>query len=70
MNLGVEVSVHVDHTETFTTVILVGERHAAVGSAKRNPADPHDPQVGADIAMSRALDELSRQIREHAGEGL
>ena len=39
-----------------------GGLFSAVGSAKANSEDPFDPQIGAGLALSRALKSLSRQI--------
>lgn len=60
--------IHVDPTETFTTVSLIGARYAGLGTAKRNPRDRHDMQVGIDVAMTRALRDLADHTAHGAGD--
>lgn len=62
------ISVHVDPTDTFTTVVMVGERYGAIGTAKRNPRDKFNPQTGVDLALARALREMADNLE--AGTGL
>jgi Domain of unknown function (DUF1876) len=57
-------TVHIDPTETFTTVVLVGDRYFGIGTAKRNPRDKHDPQVGVDIALARAYREVADRLEK------
>lgn len=63
----IDAVINVDPTRTFTTVMLTGDRHAAVGTAKRHPDDPYSAQVGMDIAMARALRDLADKVERHAG---
>lgn len=64
---GPRITYHIDVKGDFTTATLVGHRFAAVGSAKRNPRDKFNAQVGVDIAMARAYRDLADQLEEQAG---
>lgn len=66
--LGLEAQVWTDPTETYTVVVISGERYAGVGVAKRNASDPVDPQIGYDIACARALRELADVTEQAAHE--
>jgi hypothetical protein len=61
-----DMLVHVDETETFTTVLLHGARYGGCGTAKRNPRDPYVEQVGIDIAAARAMRDLAAQVEAGA----
>lgn len=65
--MELDAQVYVDPTETYTVVVVSGERFTGVGVAKRNPSDPYDAQVGWDIASARALRELAEITEEGAG---
>ncbi|MEH1130511.1 DUF1876 domain-containing protein [Micromonospora sp. CPCC 206061] len=41
-------------------------RLAGVGRARRNPVDPEVPKIGDELAVSRALADLSHQLLEVA----
>lgn len=64
--LELDTQVYVDPTETYTVVVLSGERYTGVGVAKRFPKDPIDPQIGFDLASARALRELANLTEEGA----
>ena len=54
---------------TRARAVLAGEspRHLSVnGVARRNPHDPAVPEIGDEVAVSRALDALSRELLEVA----
>lgn len=38
----------------------------AGGSSKRHPSDPSDPALGEALALSRALEEVSRQLASYS----
>ncbi len=63
---GVEAQIHVDITEEFTTAVLVGEFEGVtvggLGTAKRNPCDSPNSQIGANLALSRALIDLGLEL--------
>ncbi|MEJ3747018.1 DUF1876 domain-containing protein [Actinomycetes bacterium KLBMP 9797] len=39
---------------------------AGVGIARRNPADPDVPEIGDELAVSRALSDLAHQLLDAA----
>ena len=57
-----------DRTTTIvhTVLDLRGDHFEATGKAKRNPADPPVPVVGEELAVARALQDLSGQLIEAA----
>lgn len=64
---GPNFTVHIDSSRTYTTVVMVGDRYGALGTAKRNPRDRHDPQIGVDVATARALRDMADQIEKGTG---
>lgn len=64
-----DVHVHVDATNTFTTVnIFAGKDDDVVeglGTAKRNPEDEYDYNEGVNIATARALVDLAGKFTEY-----
>jgi len=65
-----EVTIHLSEDEVSTVVRtelnLAGEHFEATGKARRNPDDPPMPVVGEELALSRALHDLSDQLTEAA----
>lgn len=57
-----EVAVHIDASEKFTVVNLIGHRYYGMGVAMRHPDDEYDRQIGVDIAMARALRDLADKV--------
>jgi hypothetical protein len=65
-----DIKLHVVEDETTTIVHTVldlrGDHFESTGKARRNPADPPMPLVGEELAVARALQELSSQLIEAA----
>lgn len=65
-----ELAVHV--TEDAATAAIIFEtrlgRFVSIGSAKRHPKDMPDTEVGAALAISRALAGLANQFHAYAWE--
>ncbi|GAB3473060.1 DUF1876 domain-containing protein [Nocardiopsis coralliicola] len=40
------------------------------GRARKHPADSDSPEIGEELAVSRALSDLSRQLRQVAAEDI
>jgi len=40
------------------------------GMARKHPADPEAPEIGEELAVSRALADLARQLRQVAAEDI
>ncbi len=57
-----------DQTEAKAILQLGAERIGGWGRARRNPVDPSLPQVGEELAVSRALSDLAHQLVERAGD--
>jgi hypothetical protein len=76
----IEVLLEEDDAETEATALLrMGNLDiGGWGRARRNPHDPVRPQVGEELAIARALSELSHklvdaaaaEIEEYEGEGV
>lgn len=48
-------------------LLMVGERQfGGWGRARRNPADPDVPRIGEELAVARALSDLSHNLIEAA----
>ena len=64
------VDIEIDEKERLTQVdamLEAGEiRYRAWGRARRNPVDPERPQVGEEVAVARALENLAMQLRSAA----
>ena len=67
-----ELDIHVhfdedrDQTLAYLELNLRGEHFEATGRARRNPADRPMPVVGEELALARALGELTNQVMEAA----
>jgi hypothetical protein len=64
----VEVLLEEDDVETEAKALLrVADRDlAGWGRARRNPQDPDRPRVGEELAIARALSELSHKLLDAA----
>lgn len=65
--LSLAMQYYVDPTKTFTVVVVSGQRFTGVGIAKRNRSDKYDEQVGLDVALGRALQNLGAETEKRAG---
>ena len=67
-----EIKLHLSEDDTNTIVHtmldLRGDHFEATGKARRNPADPPTPTVGEELALARALQDISSQLLEAAQE--
>ena len=65
-----DISLHLVEDDTSTVIHtkldLRGDHFEAVGKARRNPADPPSPAVGEELALARALQDLSGQLLDAA----
>lgn len=61
-----DIKLHVVEDETTTIVHTVldlrGAHFESTGKARRNPVDPPVPLVGEELAVARALQDLSSQL--------
>ncbi len=66
---NVEVQFEEDETLTAAAAMLRlkdGAELQGRGQARRNPADPAQPQIGEEIAAARALSDLVHQLLDKA----
>lgn len=67
---SMDIKLHVVEDETTTIVHTVldlrGDHFESTGRARRNPTDPPAPLVGEELAIARALQDLSSQLIEAA----
>ena len=55
-------------TRAAVTFEVAGKRFEGVGLARRSPGDPSVPEVGEELATSRAFSQLAHQLLEAATE--
>lgn len=70
MEMDVSLNLHLSEddrdTVVFATLDLRGDHFEALGRARRNPIDPPMPVVGEELAIARALHELTGQVMHAA----
>ena len=62
-----------DAARTWAEVGLIADDGTALrghGMARKHPADMDVPEIGEELAVSRALSDLSRQLRQVAAEDI
>jgi hypothetical protein len=70
MRVDLSVTEDADHTEALARVHMGGRDFSAWGRARRNPSDPTMPMVGEELAVARALSEMSHQLVVAAADSL
>lgn len=71
-SLTVDVTVTEEGDRTLATAAL-HDHHAHLhgrGTARRNPIDPQIPEVGDELAVSRALADLAQRLLQTASQDL
>ena len=64
--LELRITEHDDECEV-TAHLDAGDRSlAGVGRSRRNPADPQIPQIGEELAVARALNDLAHHLSDDA----
>jgi len=68
---GWNVELQFEEDESLTSAAAMlrledGTELQARGQARRNPADPAQPQIGEEIAAARALSDLVHQLLDKA----
>lgn len=68
--LQITIGLVEDGTQTRAAVALdlAGHRFEGVGLARRSPGDPSVPEVGEELAASRAFADLSHRLLDAALE--
>ncbi|OAN39890.1 DUF1876 domain-containing protein [Mycolicibacterium iranicum] len=60
--VGVCVDEHDDHTHATAWLVWDDRDVTGVGLARRNPEDQDVPAIGDELAVARALSDLSRRL--------
>jgi Domain of unknown function (DUF1876) len=70
--LQVEITLDEDetHTDAVATINVRGREFKGRGRARRNPSDPNVPVVGEELAVARALSELSHGLIAAAADAI
>ncbi|MFI7643954.1 DUF1876 domain-containing protein [Nonomuraea sp. NPDC049400] len=61
----VQIYLNEDGNDTYARAVLAtrdGTGPAGAGRARRNPADPSVPEIGDELAVSRALADLAEKL--------
>jgi hypothetical protein len=70
MRVDLSLTEDEDHTEALARVHMRGRDFSAWGRARRNPDDPTMPEVGEELAVARALSDMSHQLVVAAADSL
>jgi Domain of unknown function (DUF1876)/Domain of unknown function (DUF1918) len=70
LRIDVSMTEDADHCEAVAHVRLRGRDFSGWGRARRNPEDPEMPVVGEELAVARALSEVSHQLVGAAADSL
>lgn len=68
--IHIEFMESADETEAKATLDLGDERLGGWGRARRDPADPHLPRIGEQLAAARALSDLNHRLLDRAAKGI
>ncbi len=66
VTLTIHIAEDMDDTMAHAQLFLRGDHFESVGRARRNPVDPPMPVIGEELAIARALQELTGQVMEAA----
>ncbi len=70
MERDVTLRLHLDEDDNNTMVHAVldlrGDHFESIGRARRKPTDPQMPVIGEELAIARALQDLTAQVMEAA----
>jgi hypothetical protein len=70
---AVQVYISEDRDDTVARAVLLtrdGMRISGVGRARRNPVDRPIPEIGDELAVSRALADLADRLRTVAADDI
>ena len=70
LEVGLTIEEDDDHTDATASLELKGMTFHGRGRARRNPTDPKVPIIGEELAVARALNELSHQLLEAAANAI
>ncbi len=66
LTLNLHIEEDADHTLVHAELFIRGDHFESVGKARRNPIDPPMPVIGEELAIARALQDLTAQVMEAA----
>lgn len=66
LTIDVDIDETDDETRAKATIDVDGTPISGWGRARRNPADPRVPRIGEELAIARALTELSHRLLDVA----
>lgn len=70
LRIDISVTEDADHCEAVAHVRMREREFSGWGRARRNPSDPEMPVVGEELAVARALSEVSHQLVVAAADSL
>jgi len=70
LRIDISVTEDADHCEAVARVRMREREFSGWGRARRNPSDPEMPVVGEELAVARALSEVSHQLVVAAADSL
>ncbi len=70
LRIDISMTEDADHCEAVARVRLHEREFSGWGRARRNPSDPEMPVVGEELAVARALSEVSHQLVVAAADSL
>ena len=70
MHVDITLTEDADHCEAVARVHMRDHDFAGWGRARRHPADPEMPVVGEELAVARALSDVSHQLVVAAADSL
>jgi hypothetical protein len=59
-----------DHTDARAVLRQGGTEFTGWGRARRNPSDPDVPEIGDELAVARALSDLSHHLVDAAARAI
>lgn len=66
ITLNIHLDEDTDNTLAHAELYIRGDHFESIGKAKRNPIDPPMPVIGEELAIARALQDLTAQVMEAA----
>jgi hypothetical protein len=70
MHVDVSVAEDADHCDAIARIHVRGREFSGWGRARRHPTDPEVPLVGEELAVARALADVSHQLVVAAADSL
>jgi len=65
-DVSVKIAETTDETQATAKLVIDARTFSGIGSARRNPIDPAVPRIGEELAVARALSDLSHRLMDEA----